>query len=64
MPFKICNINKTDRISRSVLGALLIIAAFIGMSTRFYIILGLILIIEGIIGWCSIPYLMSKFKQN
>lgn len=59
-----CNIDKTDRINRSVLGVLLVIAALIGMSRSFYIILGIILIIEGLIGWCSIPYLISKIKHR
>lgn len=64
MCFKQCNINKTDRINRSVIGALLIIAALIGMGKTFYVTVGLILIIEGLIGWCSIPYLIDKMRRN
>jgi len=59
---KQCNIDKTDRINRSIIGVLLFIAACVGMSQTFFMILGIILIVEGIIGWCSIPYLLSKFK--
>jgi len=62
MFLKQCNIDKTDRINRSIIGIVLFIAAFIGMSKNFFMILGIILIVEGIIGWCSIPYLLSKFK--
>lgn len=60
---KQCNIDKTDRINRTVFGIFIILAALIGMSKTFYIVLGLILIIEGAIGWCSIPYLMGKVKK-
>ena len=59
-----CNIDKTDRINRAVIGMLLIIATLIGMSKTFFIVVGIILVIEGVIGWCSIPYFLSKFKRN
>ncbi|CDZ77805.1 hypothetical protein BN59_02095 [Legionella massiliensis] len=58
-----CNIDKTDRINRSIIGALLCIAALFEMGRVFYIVLGLALIIEGIIGWCSIPFVLSKIKR-
>jgi hypothetical protein len=63
MPFA-CNIDKTDRINRTIFGVALCIAALLGMSKFFYIALGLALIIEGIIGWCSIPYILSKIKRR
>ena len=61
---KKCNINKTDRINRVVIGMGLFLAALLGMSKVFFMVVGLILAIEGLIGWCSIPYLMSRFKQR
>ena len=61
---KQCNIDKTDRINRVVIGAILFLAALIGMSKVFFMVVGLILVIEGWIGWCSIPYFISKFKQR
>ena len=61
---KQCNIDKTDRINRTVIGAILFFAALIGMSKIFFMVVGLILVIEGVIGWCSIPYLLSKFKRQ
>jgi hypothetical protein len=59
-----CNIDKTDRINRAVIGLVLFFAALIGMSKIFFMVLGLILVIEGWIGWCSIPYLLSKIKRR
>ena len=59
-----CNIDKTDRINRAVIGLLLCFAVLIGMGKLFFIILGFVLIIEGIIGWCSIPYLISTLKRH
>ena len=64
MSFKQCNIDKTDRINRVVIGAILFLAALIGMSKVFFMVVGLVLVVEGLIGWCSIPYLMRKFKQR
>ncbi len=60
---KKCNIDKTDRTNRVIIGAALFLAALIGMSKVFFMVLGLVLVIEGVIGWCSIPYLISKFKR-
>ncbi len=61
---KHCNIDKTDRTNRAVIGVILFVAALIGMSKVFFMLMGLVLILEGWIGWCSIPYLMSKFKRQ
>lgn len=55
-----CNINKTDRINRAVIGAALCLGVMIGLSKLFFMLVGLILIIEGLIGWCSIPYILKK----
>jgi hypothetical protein len=63
MFIKQCNIDKTDRINRAIIGAILFFAALIGMSPLFFMILGLILIVEGWLGWCSIPYVLSKIKK-
>lgn len=64
MFLKKCNIDKTDRINRVVIGAVLFLAALIGMSKLFFMVVGLVLVVEGLIGWCSIPYLISKFKRH
>lgn len=61
---KQCNIDKTDRINRTVIGVLLFLAALVGMGKVFFMIVGVILVIEGVVGWCSIPILVSKFKSN
>ncbi|MGQ3891527.1 YgaP-like transmembrane domain [Legionella sp. CNM-4043-24] len=58
-----CNIDKTDRINRVVIGAILFLAALIGMGRFFFMVVGLVLVVEGLIGWCSIPYLISKMKK-
>ncbi len=62
MFLKQCNIDKTDRMNRAVIGAILFFAALIGMGKVFFMVVGLVLVVEGLIGWCSIPYLISKIK--
>lgn len=62
MLIKQCNIDKTDRINRSIIGAAIFLAALLDMSQLFFMILGVALVIEGVIGWCSIPYLTNKIK--
>lgn len=59
-----CNIDKTDRINRSVIGIILVLAALIGLGKIFFIAVGLALLIEGVIGWCSIPYFIAFFKSR
>ncbi len=59
-----CNIDKTDRINRTVIGLLICIAVLLGMGKYFFMILGLVLIVEGMIGWCSIPFLINKIKYH
>ncbi len=60
---KQCNIDKTDRINRAVIGAILFFAALFGASKFFFMVVGLVLVVEGLIGWCSIPLLVEKFKR-
>ncbi|MCX7115360.1 MAG: DUF2892 domain-containing protein [Gammaproteobacteria bacterium] len=62
MFLKQCNIDKTDRINRAVIGVVLFLSALIGMSKVFFMVMGLVLVVEGLVGWCSIPYLISKIK--
>ena len=64
MFLKHCNINKTDRINRSLIGVLIFFAALIGLSKLFFMVVGVILVFEGMIGWCSIPYVINKLKQR
>lgn len=64
MLFKHCNIDKTDRTNRMVIGIILFLAALIGMGKTFFMVVGLVLIVEGWVGWCSIPYLISQFKKR
>ena len=60
----VCNINQTDRINRGVIGIILCIAAGIEMSSRFFMIVGLVLVLQAAVGWCRIPYLLDKFKPK
>lgn len=59
-----CNIDKTDRINRTLIGLALCLGVLFGMGKLFFMILGLVLVIEGVIGWCSIPYLLQKLKRH
>lgn len=58
-----CNIDKTDRINRTVIGLALCLAVLFGLGRTFFIVLGVILVIEGIVGWCSIPIFVTKMKS-
>lgn len=63
--FKIaCNIDKSDRTNRIVFGIILVLGALVGFGKIFMILLGAILIIEGAIGWCGIPVLMTKIRSQ
>jgi hypothetical protein len=64
MFIKECNINETDRINRVVIGVLLLLSVFFGITEFFAFLLGLILIVQGVIGWCSIPYLRDLIKNQ
>ncbi len=58
-----CNIDKTDRINRVVIGVFLLLGAILGASTLFLLIAGVVLIAEGLLGWCGIPLVLSKLRQ-
>ena len=60
----VCNIDKGDRINRTVIGVLLIIGALIGFGKLFMLLLGVILIVQGVLGWCSIPVIVAKWQET
>lgn len=59
-----CNIDKSDRINRSVFGGILILGAIIGLGRFFMFLIGAIMLVEGLIGWCGIPLIVAKFKSK
>lgn len=59
-----CNIDNNDRINRAAIGTFLIIASFLGASQTLYMIFGIVMIVQAMIGWCSIPYFLSKFRKK
>jgi len=59
-----CNIEKNERLTRYVIGAILIIGALLGFSRFFAILLGIGLVVEGYLGWCAIPYVMAKIGKG
>lgn len=59
-----CNIDKTDRICRSLIGFVLIIAAYCQASHLFFMLLGAVLLVQGFIGWCSVPFLLNKLGKK
>ncbi len=58
-----CNIDTKDRINRAVLGGILLFAALLHAGRFVMIIIGLVLLIEGAIGWCGIPILVEKLTK-
>ncbi|HVT63188.1 MAG TPA: DUF2892 domain-containing protein [Legionellaceae bacterium] len=63
LPVK-CNIDNNDRINRTVIGIILCLGVLLGMGAMFYFLVGVILIVEGAMGWCGIPILVEKWKKN
>lgn len=61
--FKRCNIDKNDRVNRTVIGVCLVLASLFHFSKIFFILVGLVLILEGVIGWCGIPLLVARCKS-
>ncbi len=57
-----CNIGKTERILRVVVGAVITSLAFIGPATP-WAFLGLVPLATGLIGWCP-PYAILGINTN
>ncbi len=60
----VSNLESNERLSRLVIGIILLIGVLLGLGKLFAFLVGVILIIEAIIGWCGIPVLAEKFKLN
>lgn len=51
-----CNVGKTERILRIIVGLVIVSLAFIGPKSN-WAFLGLVPLLTGILGWCP-PYAM------
>ncbi|MCD6046508.1 MAG: hypothetical protein K0S08_155 [Gammaproteobacteria bacterium] len=60
----VTNIEKNERTTRMVIGAILIVGAILGFPRFFAILFGILLVVEGYLGWCAIPYTMEKLGLN
>ena len=61
---KQCNIDKNDRVNRTVIGIILCLGVLLGLGAFFNFMVGVIFIVEGAIGWCGIPILVEKWKES
>ena len=60
-----CNIGNNERIARVLIGAVLFLGAVLGLGRGFLFLMGIVLLVEGFIGWCATPIIVEKFKlQN
>lgn len=59
-----CNIEKSDRTNRMVVGIVLVVGAILGFGRFWAILIGLVLIAEGYVGWCGIPIILAKFSKK
>lgn len=59
-----CNISQKDRVTRIGFGLLLLAAYFLSWSRDAFWIIGGIMIIEGMIGWCGMATLVDYFNRN
>lgn len=57
-----CNIDQNDRINRGFIGLIIFVAALLGFGQLFFLIVGVVMMAQAYIGWCSIPYLIDQFK--
>lgn len=58
-----CNIDKTDKIHRIAVGSILLLGALFDLGRGFILVLGAIVLAEGILGKCGIPYLIAKYEE-
>lgn len=58
-----CNIDQKDRINRTIIGLIIFVGALLDLSTLFFMLVGVVMMIQGALGWCSLPYLIEKIKN-
>jgi len=56
-----CNLSRDERIGRGVIGGVLLLGALIGFGRGFAGLVGIIMIAQGVAGWCGIPGLIKQF---
>ena len=59
---KQCNLETEEKLHRIIIGLIILLAALLGFGKVFFMIVGILLAVSGIIGWCSIPFIMEKLK--
>jgi len=57
-----CNIDESERRNRIVLGVILLLGCLLGLGRWFFALVALVMIVEGVIGWCYIPIAWAKIQ--
>lgn len=58
-----CNIDTTDKVHRIAVGIILLLGMLFGLGRGFVMIIATIMIVEGYLGKCGIPYLIAKYHE-
>jgi hypothetical protein len=59
---KECNLENDEKLHRIIIGLVIFITALLGFGKVFFMIVGILLAVSGVIGWCAIPYIMQKIN--
>ncbi len=59
-----CNITVKDRVCRIGFGLLILAALLLSWPKQTVILITLIMIAEGIIGWCGLASLVDRYQQK
>lgn len=59
-----CNIDNNERVTRAVIGVVLLLGALLGLGRFFLFLVGALLVAAAVVGWCGIPILSEKLKLN
>lgn len=57
-----CNIDQNDRVNRGIIGLIIFLAALLGFGQLFFMLVGIAMMAQAYIGWCSIPYIIDQVK--
>lgn len=58
------NLTEEGKLSRYLIGAILIIGSILDFGRIFLFLVGIILIVEGVLSWGVTPYVMERFLKK
>ena len=62
--FMMSNMDQNERMNFSVFGAIVLIGGLLNFHMYLWLVLGVFMVVQGVMGWCCVPWIKDYIKKK